>query len=236
MLEPACSRGDLQGRGGAQSSKGVRTRHPPFFRAPVQARRRSLRNSGELAFTPVRLYIFKPTHPPLVLNVLCVEEMFIFFVTGESQSSNRPRFRQPYNSLVCKLCLPQADSASKSVVCVAARPLLPEITAATRAKGQETAIFVDNLDSQTTQSFMKLLRQNHAKRHLGVSNATDICQLVDNRVGRSLKVRIGVLQDEWMAMDSNDELWAGAFPMWKKRVLMTQWAGKAWDGLCKTFQ
>ena len=136
----------------------------------------------------------------------------------------------------CTLCLPQADSASKSVVCVAARPLLPEITAATRAKGQETAIFVDNLDSQTTQSFMKLLRQNHAKRHLGVSNATDICQLVDNRVGRSLKVRIGVLQDEWMAMDSNDELWAGAFPMWKKRVLMTQWAGKAWDGLCKTFQ
>jgi hypothetical protein len=59
VLEPACSRGDLQGRDGAQSSKGVRTRHPPFFRAPVQARRRSLRNSGELAFTPVKLYIFK---------------------------------------------------------------------------------------------------------------------------------------------------------------------------------
>jgi hypothetical protein len=38
----------------------------------------------------------------------------------------------------------------------------------------------------------------------------------------------------WMAEDSSDEMWAGAFPMWKKRVL-TQWAGKAWDELCKTF-
>jgi len=38
-----------------------------------------------------------------------------------------------------------------------------------------------------------------------------------------------------MAEDDNDELWAGAFPMWKKRVLVTQWAGQAWDELCHNF-
>jgi len=30
-------------------------------------------------------------------------------------------------------------------------------------------------------------------------------------------------------------LWAGVFPMWKKRVLITQWSGQAWDELCHTF-
>ena len=50
-----------------------------------------------------------------------------------------------------------------------------------------------------------------------------------------MKVRIGVLQDEWLAQDNTDELWAGDFPMWKKRVLMTQLAGQAWDGLCNSF-
>ena len=53
--------------------------------------------------------------------------------------------------------------------------------------------------------------------------------------GRALKVRIGVLQHEWLAEDNNDELWAGAFSMWKKRVLLTQWAGQTWDELCHTF-
>ena len=57
---------------------------------------------------------------------------------------------------------------------------------------------------------------------MGVSNATDNTQLVEMGFCRALKVRIGVLQDEWLAQDNNDELWAGDFPMWKKRVLMTQ--------------
>ena len=68
---------------------------------------------------------------------------------------------------------------------------------------------------------MKILRKNDTKRHLGVSDATDITQLVDMGLGRALKVRIGVLQDEWLAQDNNDELLAVDFPMWKKRLLMT---------------
>jgi hypothetical protein len=52
--------------------------------------------------------------------------------------------------------------------------LLPEITATARRKKMETVLFADGLDSQTTESFMKILRKNDTKRHLGVSNATDI--------------------------------------------------------------
>jgi len=36
-----------------------------------------------------------------------------------------------------------------------------------------------------------------------------------------------------MAIDDNDPLWMGNFPMWKKRVLMTQWVREVWDELCK---
>jgi len=60
----------------------------------------------------------------------------------------------------------------------------------------ETVLFADGLDSQTTETFMKILQKNDTKRHLGVSNATDITQLVYMGLGRALKVRIGVLQDE----------------------------------------
>jgi hypothetical protein len=95
----------------------------------------------------------------------------------------------------------------------------------------ETVFFAHNLDSQTPETFKKILRQNDTKRHLGVTNAIDITQLVDMGLGRVLKVFIGDLQDEWMAQDSNDELWAGDFSMWKKRVLLDQWAGQARDEL-----
>ena len=98
-----------------------------------------------------------------------------------------------------------------------------------------TVLFADVLDLQTTETFMKILRKNDTKRHLGVNNATDITQLVDMGLGKALKVRIGVLQDEWLAEDKNDVLWAGVFPMWKKRVVITQIAGQAWDELCHTF-
>lgn len=98
---------------------------------------------------------------------------------------------------------------------------LPEITAAARRKMMETVLFADNLDSQTTEKFMKILRQNDTKRHLGVTNASDITQVVDMGLGRALKVHIGDLHDEWMAQDNDAELWAGDFPMRKERVLLT---------------
>ena len=69
---------------------------------------------------------------------------------------------------------------------------LPEITAVTRQKKMETVLFVDNLDSYTTDTFMKILRQNDTKRQLDVTNVTDITQLVDMGLGRVLKVRIGL--------------------------------------------
>jgi len=67
---------------------------------------------------------------------------------------------------------------------------LPKITAAARRKMMETVLFADNLDTQTTETFMKMLRQNDTKRHLGVNNATDITQLIDMGLGRALKVRM----------------------------------------------
>ena len=51
--------------------------------------------------------------------------------------------------------------------------------------------------------------KNDTKRHLGVTNATDITQLVDMRLGWALNVRIGNLQDEWIQYDIAE--WKPAF-------------------------
>jgi len=45
---------------------------------------------------------------------------------------------------------------------------------------------------------MRILPQWLAKRHLGVSNATDITPLIHMGLGRALKIGIEALQDEWM--------------------------------------
>jgi hypothetical protein len=43
----------------------------------------------------------------------------------------------------------------------------------------EAMLFADNLDSQTTETFMKIFQQNGTKRHLGVTNVTDVTHLVE---------------------------------------------------------
>ena len=55
-----------------------------------------------------------------------------------------------------------------------------------------------------------------------------------------LKNLIGEEQDEWTEDNANLERWTNGpkdngLHAWEKRVLVTQWAGKAWAKLCDTY-
>ena len=116
-----------------------------------------------------------------------------------------------------------------------ARVEVAEITAEARAAGRESVAIFDNLHGHTTQTHLANLARNQCKRHLLPGNTTDELQLVDAGVGHALKTEMAHLHDSWLAQDSNLEMWTGSFPMWRKRVLITQLAAQAWDRLCSNF-
>ena len=115
---------------------------------------------------------------------------------------------------------------------------MAEITAAARLAGRESVAIFDNLHGQTTQTHLVHLARNRCKRHLLPSNMTDALQLVDDAgVGHALKTEMAHLHDDWLSKDNNLELWTAAadFPAWRKRVLITWLAARAWENVCMRF-
>ena len=113
-----------------------------------------------------------------------------------------------------------------------------EITAEARKAGRESVAIFDNLSGQTTEQHLKNLAKNKCKRHLLPGGMTDELQLIDDGVGYALKCEMGKLHDDWLMEDGNLELWTSEgkdFPMWKKRVLITQLAAQAWENICARF-
>ena len=69
-----------------------------------------------------------------------------------------------------------------------------------------------------------------------MGGATDLLQLIDDGVGFHVKNEMGMLLDLWLAQANNLELWMSedeGFPMWKKRVLITDLLAQAWENVCK---
>ena len=113
---------------------------------------------------------------------------------------------------------------------------IKEITAEARKAGRESVAIFDNLWGQTTERHKKNLWKWRCKRHLLPAGVTDMLQLIDDGVGYALKNEMGHLLDEWLGEASNLEMWTGdSFPMWRKRVLLTQLAAKAWENICERF-
>lgn len=114
---------------------------------------------------------------------------------------------------------------------------MAEATAEARAKGQESVAFFDNLHGQTTDEHEQLMLK-HAKcvRHLLPTGVTSEIQLIDDGIGYAVKNEMGHALDRWLEKDDNLALWTSAqFPMWKKRVLITQLAAPAWESVCARF-
>jgi hypothetical protein len=119
-----------------------------------------------------------------------------------------------------------------------ARVEMKEITAEARAAGRESLAIFDNLSGQTTKLHLKNLAKNRCKRHLLPTGMTDELQLIDDGVGYALKNEMGHLLDAWLIVPGNLELWSAEgkeFPMWRKRVLITNLAAQAWDNITSRF-
>ena len=56
---------------------------------------------------------------------------------------------------------------------------------------EEKLMFCDNLDAQTTSSFLDLLRQVGCSRFLMPPETTDLVQAVDDGLGRLVKLQVG---------------------------------------------
>lgn len=97
-------------------------------------------------------------------------------------------------------------------------------------KRRQSVLFCDNLGSQTSEEFLKILKRTNTKLHLLEKNCTDELQVIDAGIGKSIKTIMGDLLDEWLGeSDENLSRWTGGLvPAWERRVLMTQLVSQAW--------
>ena len=70
----------------------------------------------------------------------------------------------------------------------------------------------------------------------GCAGNTDEIQVVDAGLGALLKRFAEEIQQDWLCVDANWEEWTVAtLPAYRKRILLTQWYGEAWEKVCDSF-
>ena len=73
----------------------------------------------------------------------------------------------------------------------------------------EYVLFCDNLTAQTSDEFLKEVRQHKGIIWFGVPNGTHYWQPVDAGPGKAFKARFKEEQNIWLENDENIELWLG---------------------------
>ena len=67
-----------------------------------------------------------------------------------------------------------------------------------------------------------------------MKNRTDLWQVVDAGIAQLLKVLTGLKHNEWLDEEDNADRWfshENKFTASERRILITHWAGEAWDTL-----
>ncbi|CAM9248088.1 unnamed protein product, partial [Heterosigma akashiwo] len=96
--------------------------------------------------------------------------------------------------------------------------------------GAESMLICDNLDAQTTDSFLNILRSKDISRNLVPPETTENTQPVDGGLGQHSKVLISQEMDRHLDVPEHLEQWEnGTFSASEKRVLITRWVGAAWE-------
>ena len=100
---------------------------------------------------------------------------------------------------------------------------------------EDKVMFCDNLEAQTTQSFLDLLHEVNCSRYLQPPESTDLIQAVDAGLGRLTKFQVGRQFDDWMDKEDNLQKWEdGKITASEKRILITKWVGEAWEIIFKS--
>ena len=75
-----------------------------------------------------------------------------------------------------------------------------------------------------------------ASPHALLAGNTDEIQVVDGGLGASIKREEEEVFDEWLEVEANYTEWSSArLSASRRRVLISQWYGEAYDRVCKTF-
>ena len=92
-------------------------------------------------------------------------------------------------------------------------------------------LICDNLDGQTCEEFLEKISELGCKVRYGPKGKTDLWQPADAGYGKELKVLTKHEQQEWLECDINLYKWVGnsekKFTAKERRILLTQWVGKA---------
>jgi hypothetical protein len=103
---------------------------------------------------------------------------------------------------------------------------------------QSYLLFHDNLHSQTTSDFKAALKSNGVKgySHALLAGNTDGLQPVDGGVGALLKAEQEEVFDEWLENADNWKEWTSTrMKASRKRAVLTQLYGVAWERVCRAF-
>ena len=93
---------------------------------------------------------------------------------------------------------------------------------------QEKVIFADNIGFQQEKGFHEMCRKEiNAIIYLLPENHTDKVQPIDAGFGKQMKAKIGEAMEEWLEEDENLDMWHDSLSAKQRRILMTQWTGKA---------
>ena len=75
--------------------------------------------------------------------------------------------------------------------------------AASHAPDEEKLMLWNNLDAQTPNSILDLMRQVGCSRFLTPPETTDLVQAVDDGLGRLVKLQVGKQLEDWVDVDQN---------------------------------
>lgn len=94
-------------------------------------------------------------------------------------------------------------------------------------------LLLDNLSSQQSDAFKEKVAELKGLCWYGLKDATDLWQPVDAGYAQVLKQLVATQQREWLDVDDNADKWydGDSFTAKERRILITEWAGKAWEKL-----
>eukprot|EP00474_Spongospora_subterranea_P001207 CRZ01665.1 hypothetical protein [Spongospora subterranea] len=100
------------------------------------------------------------------------------------------------------------------------------------AEQRRRLMLCDNLDAHISADFVDAMNTNVGEIHLLPPNLTHLIQPVDAGPGRSIKYWMGNALDEALDDPSFLDKWSnGKFSAKERRILMTRWAGDAYEKL-----
>ena len=97
----------------------------------------------------------------------------------------------------------------------------------------EKVLFADNVGFQQSKEFHETCRDElNTIVYMLPENHTDKLQPINAGCGRMMKLKIGAAMETWLEEEDNLDKWQDNLSASDRRILMTQWAGKAWSELC----